>query len=90
MKNTIIRYKALVHVSKDTKELPSPIRCGKCLNRIGRGHGKSRLFRSPREKFFHLKEIHKIDSTEFPSIQEELADLETLSRLSQWGILGKW
>jgi len=80
----------LIHFSKDTKLFPHPITCAKCLNRTETGRkGKSKMFKCPRSKFVHLHTLHQYDKNNYPTLIDELINLEQLSIANQLGILIK-
>lgn len=80
----------IVHASKDVKPLPCPILCKLC-------HPKSRLFKSPRAKFYHIflkhVKIEKdfLDAESKPikvydeGFEEELRILKQISYVNQMG-----
>ena len=85
-----VSNKSLVHVSKDRNQLPSPIPCLECLNRVGKGHGKSQLFDNPSSKYWHKKVCHPITKSKFDvkiKEDEEIIELQKLSELNQRGLL---
>ena len=80
----------LVHFSKDVKPFPNGVNrgCAKCLNRNGVGEkGKSKRFKNPRAKFYHLHLLHQSDKFEYPTLEDELNKLEQLSIANQRGLI---
>lgn len=85
-----VSSRPVVHVSRDSKELSEPIPCNECLNREGRGHGKSQLFSNPSSKYWHKKVCHPTSKSKDDTKRkedEELIELEKLSELNQRGLL---
>lgn len=88
--NNTISFKPVVHVSKDRKKLPKKIPCYECLNREGRGRGKSKFFDNPSTLYWHKKVCHSKRKSEFDiKIKEdlELIELVKISELNQRGLL---
>lgn len=74
-------FKYLGIVSAFFNTLPTRIKCPKCERRIGRT--RSRIFKNCKQLAHHLVKVHKIDSEEFPTLEQSVYLVEVYSIMLQ-------
>jgi len=85
--DSLVNKHHIIPVSLDTKPLPCDIGCAICLKLTKR----TRRFKTPKSKFYHLHKFHHEDHlvNGSPTLEDELKNLEQLSIANQRGILFK-